>query len=66
MFNLDETFPLIENPVTKPPFEYSNIGWGEFAVGIHIYFKARTGKKEVLKIDHMLDFENGSKKLYRV
>ena len=37
-FILDESFPLPEVTVSKPPFEHSNKGWGSFAIGIVIYF----------------------------
>jgi YEATS domain-containing protein 4 len=66
-FILDESFPLPEVTMTKPPFEHSNKGWGPFSIGIVVFFNPATGKKDNLVVEHMLNVKKGGgKKQIRV
>ena len=38
VFELDPSFPEPVRTVDKPPFEIHEVGWGQFAIGIKVYF----------------------------
>ncbi|CAD2220046.1 hypothetical protein AGDE_13938 [Angomonas deanei] len=53
VFVLDKSFANPIRVVTEMPFEVTERGWGEFAVGVHVYLKVNReeglGAKDILK-----------------
>ena len=50
VFELDPSFPEPVRTTEKPPFEVHEVGWGQFAIGIKVYFHdASLRPVEVLK-----------------
>ena len=56
-FGLHPSFGVTEFNVKSAPFEMKRLGWGTFEIPIEIYFRRDTGRRETLKVDHMLSFE---------
>lgn len=38
-FQIDESFPVPNIQISKPPFEIHQTGWGQFAIGIKLFFR---------------------------
>ncbi|KAI8056765.1 yeats family-domain-containing protein [Syncephalis plumigaleata] len=52
-FTLHETYANPRREITKPPYEVTETGWGEFDVGIQIQFPPETAEKPVVFYHHL-------------
>ncbi|KAK6190696.1 hypothetical protein SNE40_002501 [Patella caerulea] len=53
-FKLHESYPNPNRVVTKPPYEVTETGWGEFEVIIKIYFNDPNGNEKPVTFYHLL------------
>ena len=60
-FDLHPSFGVTELSVKSVPYEMKRVGWGTFEIPVTIYFRRDTGRREPLKLEHMLSFEGKGK-----
>ncbi|KAI0463061.1 hypothetical protein LJB42_003076 [Komagataella kurtzmanii] len=47
VFKLHDTYPNSARTIESPPFQVTETGWGEFEIGIKIYFVPESNEKNV-------------------
>ncbi|ONH69205.1 Protein AF-9 [Cyberlindnera fabianii] len=53
VFKLHETYPNSTRSIETPPFEVTETGWGEFEIGIKIFFIPESTDKNISMYHHL-------------
>lgn len=53
VFKLHDTYPNPTRSVESPPFQVTETGWGEFEIGIRIYFVPEANEKNISVFHHL-------------
>lgn len=53
VFKLHDTYPSPTRSIETPPFQVTETGWGEFEIGIKIYFVNEANEKNISLYHHL-------------